>query len=53
MTRASSTYFDRHGFSLREGYVPNLHVSWGPGYRLFVYVCIARALRWSWLWKKG
>lgn len=42
------TYFKNWGFSINEGALPNVHLSWrlGGEWRLFWYVALTRTLRW-------
>lgn len=46
MSGKGLTYFRPWGFSINEGGIPNIHVSWKRG--LFVYLCWGGDSRWSW-----
>lgn len=41
------TYFRRWGFSINEGEIPNIHLSWRGG--VYFYVCWGANRRWCWM----
>ena len=49
------TYFRRYGFSINEGEIPNIHLSWNNNQSLgvYLYICLTPKYRFAWTSKKG